>query len=246
MGHLNRLTGDYEKARSNYAKALLIEPGDLSILLSQAKIDAELGDFQKALSQYHDALASCKTPEDHFKVYTHLEEICQLRGQIQQSLEYMELKFTAYEKYAPPILILDQKIESLGKYIRAGKIETANQVLQETEAQMVAPPMDRLVPLLYLDYYLEMKDIDHAEEAMILVETVIQELQMEILRSGIFESQGKIFELKEEYELAIESYTQQLELDPTNSNIHLQIGHCYRKIQEYKKAEEGETIEEEG
>jgi tetratricopeptide (TPR) repeat protein len=238
MGDLNRLTGNYEEAKSNYGKALLIEPDDLSILLSLGKIESELGNFHEALTQYNEALELCKTPEDSVSVYTSLENYYQLRGQMQKSIEYMELKFTEYEKYAPPLMILEQKSESLGKYINAGKGETAYQILLETEAQLVAPPMDKMIPILYLDYYLELEDIDHAEEALGGVEEAIQVLQVEILRSAYLEAQGKIYELKEDHQSAIESYQQQLELDPTSSNIHVQIGRCYRNLQNFKNAEE--------
>ncbi len=237
IGDLNRMTGNYQEAKSYYSKALLIEHDDLSILLSLAKIESELGNFNEALNQYNDALAMCKTPEDHTKVYSSLESYCQVRGQVQKSIEYMELKFTELEKYAAPLMVLDEKSESLGKYISAGRNETAFKILHETEAQM-APPMDKLLPMLYLDIYLELEEIENAEKALEGVGEAIEVLQLEIIRSTYLEAQGKIHELKEEYEPAIESYLKQLELDPVSSNINVQIGRCYRNIQEYKKAEE--------
>ncbi|MCK4751440.1 MAG: hypothetical protein KAT15_30495, partial [Bacteroidales bacterium] len=78
----------------------------------------------------------------------------------------------------------------------------------------------------------------NAEKALAESEEVVRVLQLEIIRSSLFEAQGILHELKEEDELAIESYKQQLVLDPTNSSIHVQIGRCYRNIREFKKAEE--------
>jgi tetratricopeptide (TPR) repeat protein len=237
IGDMKRLNGDYEEAKSNYNKALLIEPDDLSILLSLAKIESELGNFHEALTQYNEALELCKTPEDSVDVYTNLENYFQVRGQVQKSIEYLEIKLAKLERFAPPLMVLDQKIESIGKYIKAGKSEIAYQIVQETEAQM-APPLDKLIPIMYLDIYLELGEIENAEEALTGMEEAIQFLQMEIMRSAYFEAQGKIHELKEKHELAIESYMKQLELDPTSSDIHVQIGRCYRNIKDFNKAEE--------
>jgi len=238
LGDLNMLTGNYEKAKSYYNEARLIEPNDLNILLALTKIDTELGNFQESLSKYNEALASYTTPENRYEIYENLEQYYLLLGQIHKSIEYMELKFTEYEKYAAPILIIDKKSESLGTYLAAGDTTKAHQVYKEMEAQMTRPPLDILVSVLHLNYYLEIKEVEKAEENLVKAKEAADILQFEILRPFLFEAQATIHELKGEYRLAIDNYLNQLELDPTKSGIHVDIGRCHRNLRNFKKAEE--------
>jgi tetratricopeptide (TPR) repeat protein len=69
-------------------------------------------------------------------------------------------------------------------------------------------------------------------------EAAIQAFRLEMARIEIFKAQGKIHELRDEYEQAILSYQKMLELDPTDSTINRSIGRCYRMLKDFKKAEE--------
>lgn len=237
MGGFMESTGEYEQAKSNYNKALLIEPDNVSILISLANIESELGSFEASLEQLHEALALSTSPQEKYEVYTSLEYYYQLRGQRRKSIEFMEMGFTELEKYAPPLMVVDKQSESLGKYIRVGNNDMAFQIAHDTEEAM-GPPLDKMIPLLYLDIYLALEDVENAETALTGVEEAIQMLQVEILWPLAMEARGEIHELKGEYELAIESYLKQLELEPTSSNIYVDLGRCYRNIQDFKNAEE--------
>lgn len=86
--------------------------------------------------------------------------------------------------------------------------------------------------------YLGIIDADNAEKAIEGLEAGIRAFKVEILRPIVLHAQGKIREMRGEYEQAILSYQKQLELDPTDSTINRSIGRCYRKLKDFKKAKE--------
>jgi tetratricopeptide (TPR) repeat protein/predicted Ser/Thr protein kinase len=234
---LYKTLGDYEKAKSFYEKALLIEPDKISILLTLAAVESDLGNFKQALEQYQDVLKISKTPKDRVEVYNSLVSFHELRGQMSKSLEYIDLKVAEMGKFQPLLLVLFDRIETLDKYIKAGKIDVAFQTIKAIEEQ-ITPPYDKFMSFGILAVYLELEDADNAEKAIEGAEAAIQAFQLEVARTFIHEAQGKIHEMRNEYEQAIQSYQKQLELEPTALTVNEDIGRCYRKLKNFKKADE--------
>ncbi|MCH8300907.1 MAG: tetratricopeptide repeat protein [Candidatus Marinimicrobia bacterium] len=237
IGGLYKTLGNYEEAKSYYDKALIIEPTEVSVLITLADIQRRLGNFEGALKQYEAALIVSKIAQDSVSLYAAFESFYEEKGEINKALEYNDLRLAMTEKIAPPAAVLLQKLQSLGKYIKAGRDEVAFQTIGTLEAQL-GPPFNMFVPLGYLDIYLELGDADNAEKAIVGVETLIQAFQLEILRPWVLHALGKIHEVRGEYEEAIVSYEKQRELEPTNTKINRGIGRCYRNIGELEKAKE--------
>jgi tetratricopeptide (TPR) repeat protein len=236
-GDLYRTIGDYEQAKSNYREALLIEPDEISILRSLAKIDMALGNFSQALESYHEILDDCKSAEDRSDIYKELEDYYHLRGQIDSSLEFTERRFTEMTKYAPPLMILNERFNSLDKYILAGREDAAFQMVHDAEEQL-GSPLDSNIPFGYLSIYLTLEDIEKAEKALAEAEAAMESLHSEMIRPVILNAEGRIHELKGEYDLAIQRHIKHLELEPNEASIQVQLGRCYRMLQNFKKAEE--------
>ncbi|MCH7755322.1 hypothetical protein IH970_09410 [candidate division KSB1 bacterium] len=91
---------DYEQANANYEKALLLDPRSVSVQLTLANIDLELGNFGQAFAQYQEALTASASPKDKLDVYNALEKYYVKQGQIKKSIEYMHLKMTEMEKFS--------------------------------------------------------------------------------------------------------------------------------------------------
>jgi tetratricopeptide (TPR) repeat protein len=237
IGQLYETVGDYEQARSNYKNALLIEPDKFSISVALSKIEGELGHFDKALNEYHELLDKFETPEERYRIFTHLENYYFTIGKIVKSVEYMDLKLDEMAKFIPSFGVLNRRFQSLGKYVLAGRSDEAFQIVREAEEQL-GPPLDQMIPYGYLDLYIELKDIPNAEKALEAAIMILEATQMEVNRTVILRAQGRIHELKGEYAQAVSKYSDQLELEPTQANIHISLGHCYRLLQDYKQAEE--------
>ena len=89
IGELYESLGDLENAKVNYKKALIIDPQNIRILISLARIESKLGNFSQALEQYEDVLKLCKTPRQRYNVFIALMNYYELRGQLNEAFEYL-------------------------------------------------------------------------------------------------------------------------------------------------------------
>ncbi len=237
IGSLHKIMGNFEEAKSFYEKALLLEPENISGLLSLADIESESGNFELALKQYQDALLKSKSPEEKAQVYTKLQYYYELRGEMKKELEYLYLKQDEWEKFTPPIYLISIKIHSMERFSKLERVDVVSQTL-ETLKEELDPLLKNLVYVGYLYLFLELEDIEQAENSILEVESLISEMKVETLQRVVLNARGQIHELKGEHDLAVQKYMEQLKLDPTNSNIYINIGRCYRNLKNYNKAEE--------
>ncbi|MCK4311678.1 MAG: tetratricopeptide repeat protein [Candidatus Cloacimonetes bacterium] len=236
IGDLYDTMGEYDKAKSYYEKALILEPGNISILRNLANFEIYKGNFEEALSQYESALNLCKIPKDRAEIFGALQSFYNLKGQINKSIEYSNLKFAEKEKFVHPVQILLDKFYGLDKYIQIGKKDIAFHIIENIESQL-APPFDKFIAIGKLYIFIELEDVNNAEKEIKGVELCIKNFGFEMLRSLIFYAKGKIHEIRGEYEQAILMYQKGFELQPTEVSVNMEIGRCYRKMREYKKAE---------
>jgi len=237
IGWLYWSMGNLEKSKTYYEKALLLEPGRITVLLSVAEIESKLGDFDRAERMYLDALKICKTPQERMSVYTALERDFRTQGQCRKSLEYAALRMEEVKKSMPAIMVLIDRIRTSDTLFLAGRMSDALKIIEEFKSQ-AGPPWDKMVPLLYLGYYVELGDAEKAERALQESETALQGPIMESSRPDFLEYRGRVLELKGEYQQAIEEYKKSLETRPTYPDTNILIGRCYRKLKDFPKAEE--------
>ena len=235
IGNLYRTQGIYEKAKEYYDQALLFEPENLSALVTLGEIETDLGRLGDARDKYNDALTACKSPGDFARVYGELLAFYRLQGQLKKALEYQDLLTEALEQSQPPLMVTIFRMQNINILIQAGKEKEAASLLKSIESQL-QPPMDKSMALGYLQFYLETEDADQAEKAMAGVEEWIQLTGAQSLRPWMLRSQGRIEEIRGNYESAISSYQQSLEMDPTAIRINGFIGRCLRKHAQYKQA----------
>lgn len=237
FGDLYMTYGDCEQARSHFNKALLIEPDEISVQLSLAKINTELGNFSQALEDYNDILANCGTSQERYDVYKSLESFCFRRGQTGKGIEYMELKIAEQEKYDVQINILQNRIDAMERYIIAGNPDRAFQIVDSLEKQL-GPPLDYLVPFSYLIIYLELEKVENIEKNLEEVVAFTEARELGIFQFFLEFAKGKLHELRGEYDHAIQQYERVLDLQPASKSMHFDLGRCYRLKKDYKKAED--------
>ena len=237
IGELYQSLGDFERAKSYYDKALLLEPEKISILRTLAKIESTLGHFDRSEQMYQDVLRISKSPEERMVVFSVLAALFQTQGQFRKSLEYVQRYVEEGEKNQPPFFALVNKFEFLDQYLLAGQKEEAFKIIEEFKSQ-AGPPFDKMVPLAYLGYYVEIEDADKAAIALKEAEVSMQSPLLEVARPDFLEMCGRLHELKGEYAQAIAAYEESLEYRPTYPDTNLFIGRSYRKLKEFGKAEE--------
>jgi len=241
IGNLYFEMGDNEKAKFYFEKALLLETEKVSLLINLINVEIKLGNFNEALIQTLNTLKKCKSPQDSMRVYSSLETYYTIRGQLDESIKYMELKQKETAKFRTPVNSLAEIVFNVNKYVIAGKKEQAFEILQKLE-QEFEPPLDDIVYFGYLFAYIELEEIEKAEESIVKAQQLINSLGQGDLQPAIYSAHAKIHELKDEYEQAIENYRKGLEISPNEKEFFYQIGKCYRNLNKFREAEDNLMI----
>jgi class 3 adenylate cyclase/tetratricopeptide (TPR) repeat protein len=241
IGYLYFEMGDFKKAKSYYEKALLLETEKVSLLMNLIRVEIRLGNFHEALTQNLNTLKKCNTPSDSMRVYSSLENYFEIRGQIVESIKYMELKLKESEKNKTPVQFLAETAFNANKYVIVGNKEKAFQILNRVEEEF-EPPIDDIVYFGYMLVYLELEDIEKAEEAIIKTQQFVNSFGQGELQHLVYTGQGRIHELKGEYELAIENFRKGVEISPHRKKFFYYIGRCYRKLNRFTEAKENLII----
>jgi tetratricopeptide (TPR) repeat protein len=236
LGRLYFTYGDFEQARTYYNKALVIEPGDISIQLALTSVSRELGEFSKVLGDLDDLLENSTSPQERYQVYSHMEDYFFLRAQLDKGIKAMELKIAEQEKYDDPVNILSNRIDATERYVKAGKNDKAMKIMEDIEKQLI-PPFDYLIPLGYLFIYLELEDKDNIDKYLPVVEEYTEERELWIYQLFVFYVKGRLNELEGDYNLALQEYEKAVAREPVNKSLQYYIARCYRMMNDYKKAE---------
>lgn len=236
VGALYKTLGDFEQAKAYYKKVLLIEPENIRVLLTLAGIDSNLGNFDQALEQYLGALEACKTSEQRYRAYNSLSDYYLLRGQTKKAIEYRRQSSDELAKYVPPMMVQVSNTGLAEIYIDAGKTDLALEILEEVEGKL-APLWRKILPFVYMEAYLELEDADNAEKMLEGIDEYIKTWLGEGSRSDYFHFQGRINEIRGEYEQAIIDFQKALEIAPADNITKESIGRCYGKLEEFEKAE---------
>ena len=237
MGALYKNLGDHEQAKAYYKKAVLVEPENIQVLITLADIEKDLGNFEQALEQYNEALELCKTPNQRSEVFRSFRQYYEMRGQFNTALDYIQRAKAEDEKYMAPVQLLLNDVGYLETYVNAGKQSFAFEALKKIEGKL-APFLEKILPLGYMQIYLAIDDADNAEKTIEGLEEFIRAWGVESFRYFIFLAQGRINEIRGRYEQAILDYRKSLELAPTEFMVlEGMVGRCYRELKEYEKAE---------
>jgi serine/threonine protein kinase/tetratricopeptide (TPR) repeat protein/TolB-like protein len=236
IGALYKNLGDHEQAKAYYKKAILIEPENIQILITLADIESNLGNFEQALEQYHEALELCKTPNQRSQVFMSFRQYYEMRGQLNKALDYIQQAKVEGEKFQTPVQHLVDDVDYIATYIDAGKQSLAFEAIKKIEGRPI-PFLEKVLPFGYMQIYLALEDADNAEKMIDGLEIFIKTWGIESFRFFVFFAQGRINEIRGEYEQAILDYQKSLELAPTELMTLEGMGRCYRKLKVYEKAE---------
>jgi serine/threonine protein kinase/tetratricopeptide (TPR) repeat protein len=237
LGGLYRMLGQHERAKEYYDRAQMIEPENVSTLVSLALLERGFGHFDAELVQLHEALNLARTAVDSGTVLTPLRRAYSFRGLLSKAIEVLELELTGAEQVSAAVPFLVAQLSTLDLYVRAGRRDDAERKYEAAAAEL-QPPFDKLSAFGRLAISVELDDPERAELALVDLEEFIQAFGAEALRSRVDHAQGRIHEMRGEYEDAIQSFLSELELDHTNLNVLQDLGRCYRKLGSLDEAEE--------
>jgi len=235
LGEFYEALGEFERAKENYEKALLIDSEEITTMINLADIERKTGHFDQALEQYQTVLDHCKTPEQRSRVYISFVEYYEQRGQINKSIENLQLSWNETEKFRSPLNHQINILFSLSNYVKAGKEDIAFEAIRDIN---LYSPFDRAISLGYLLIYMELEDADNIEKTLPEAERTVLDLGLGDAISVVYSGQAMLHEFREEYERAIEGYEKAQEIEPERAVITISIGRCSRSLKDYEKAQD--------
>lgn len=237
LGDFYYTTANYEKARTNLEKALLLDPENISIQVKLGGIDMRTGDLANALLTFNTALETSKNHLDKYICLNALSSYYELLGQKRKSLALFKEMSAEGELSLNPLRVQVAKVFNISKYIIAGNSDEAFEVLKQIENDF-DPPVDKVASYGYLFAYLELEDAENARKMIPVAEQVAKGFGEEMLLANITYALGRIFEIENDYKSALDQYLEFLRLQPTAYTVNMRIAKCYRMMGQLKKAEE--------
>jgi tetratricopeptide (TPR) repeat protein len=236
LGKLESRIGNHDAARALYERASLMESENVQIIKALADLHADTGNFEEAEAAYERALAAAKTPEQRYEVLRALRNHHAYRGAYARALDYQlqaEAEGTAFQ---PPIAQVQVRLLGLRTYVHAGRAEEALERLEALAAQLQAP-MDALAPIGRIAVYEAMGDAAALAVALEDARAMLERTGLNVLERDIVFGQGRLHEIRREWEAAIAAYQEELRLSPTDTEIPLQLGRVYRSMNDLRAAE---------
>jgi tetratricopeptide (TPR) repeat protein/tRNA A-37 threonylcarbamoyl transferase component Bud32 len=238
IGDVYRHMGEFAKAKQNYDKALLIDPERVSFLVVAARNEINLGRLDDAHDQLDHALAVSRTSEDSIVVYNALLDYFELRGEYNKAIDALQSLLSVQIRTTTPLQAYLSGLPDIDLFVHAGRDDEGLSAMKEIEAAVNTPPFDKAVSYGYLEFYIAQENPDRAEVALTDVGEYIRALGVEILRPRYLYAQGKIHELRGEFDEAIIAYEKMLENDPSEYAALHGIGRCHRKQGDHRQAVE--------
>ena len=228
--------GNHEQAKAHYEKACLLSPEETEFQIRLAELSARLGNSEESERLFNQALEAAKTPKDRHRVLKGLTQYCKSHGQLARAIDFKRQDYAELVKYTPPLLVAMSKLGEMSLFVEAGRQSFALEELGKIEEGLSAP-VDGVVHLGYLDYYLAVEDVPRAKEAVSGLTSFIDTMKIMILKPALLDGKARIHELEGNFEEAVRLFKEEADLDPSNAEIHRNIGRCFRKAERYPEAE---------
>jgi tetratricopeptide (TPR) repeat protein len=229
------LLGSHDQALEQYDRALLLDPEAVDALLGSGRVLLDIGRFDEARMRLDQALRAAGTPSERADVYRMFQYYHDRRGELSQAVDYMEQSWAEGGATAVPFVQLQLKLESLGQYVRAGRVDIARDSLRALTAQL-SPPFDALLGLGRLAVAVDLENADSIEAALSQVDTLITRFGVGALHGDRERAMGFALELRGECDRAMPRYRRALELQPMLRDASLGLARCERTTGDLDRA----------
>ncbi|NGX17171.1 tetratricopeptide repeat protein [Wenzhouxiangella sp. XN24] len=236
LARLENRVGNHDEARALFERASLMDPGNVGIINGLADLYADTGEFDAAEAAYERALAGAKTPQQRWEVLRALRSYHAYRGAYSRALDYQLQGEAAAAVFQPPLPQVQLQLMGLRTYVHAGQAETALERLEALSSQLQAP-MDALAPIGRVAVHEAIGDAEALALALDDARAMLERTGLNSLQRDIVFGQGRLHEIRGEWEAAIAAYEEERRLSPTDTEIPLQLGRVYRAKGDLEAAE---------
>jgi tetratricopeptide (TPR) repeat protein len=235
LGVLYLLMSDFEKADKGFENALLIDPGNTSLMIMKANVQIMMGNMEKAEKIYLEALRISKSAPDSASVYFDMQDYYRYQGKLKRSIELFEEGMKKFSTYSSPLDVVQKWINVVVDYVQCGKPEEAYRILKQCEDQL-GSRFRGMIAFGYIFYHIELGNADEAEKYLPEAIRFLNDLDILVQMDEVYRAQARIAELRHDYDTAIGYYQKYLEINPPEWQAQRWISRCQRELGDLKKA----------
>ena len=227
-GRLRLADGDLDGAREHLERSVVMASGRVSPSLALADLELREGKYAAAQALIDDARSIASVPRQHSSVLGAQIDYFRQRGMFQKAAETTDELYAVDASFRNPVnLMMGTFIDRIEDYVNAGRDAQILSQLADYATQF-QPPIDELVQVGYLRYYLFKGDLESAREPAQRVRGVIENFNREdmeylndLAQSRMLELAGDLPAAIAAIETSIEKYSQSVQSVQASSDSNI-------------------------
>lgn len=194
-GRLRLSNGDLDGARKDFERSVVLASGRVSPSLALAALDLREGKYEAAQARIDDARSIAAVPRQHSSVLSAQIDYFRQRGMLQNAVATIDELYSVDQSFRNPVnLMMGSFVDRIEDFVAAGHdARVLNQLADY--ATRFQPPVDELVQVGYLRYYLNKGDLENAREPAERVRGVIENFNREDMEYLNDLAQSRMLEL---------------------------------------------------
>jgi len=234
------LEGEFEQAREQLDRALLLEPGRASLLANLGQLELRTGRFEEARAELDRAMDAAGSPQDRVGVLASIRTYHDYRGESGAAIDAMIQRLEVGASFMP-VFLLAPNASDIEMYFEAGRGEEGVAHFERTGGR-IQPPFDAFARPGQFQIALE---LGNAEEARTILERAEGEFAALGYQGGLEDQlsgmRGRLAEAEGDMAAALETYRSRLTLNRGNSStvstVHRDIGRVLLAMGRLEEAE---------
>lgn len=237
IGDLQRQLGDHAAARESFNRSLAIDPGDVGALIRLGQLHQDLGEFTEAERGFAEALNAGTTPDERAAAHDALRGYNVFRGRMDVAIVHLRQKWSQLALTLPPFNLVQEQLNDLELYARAGRTAEGQAVLDSLLSQI--PEQFAVVGAIgTFSLALDGDDPAAIEAGRQDFELLIENFGLDHIRYALPYADGRVAELRGNCGAAIDHYQQALEMGPADPWVKRGLGRCQRSLGQLDRARE--------
>jgi tetratricopeptide (TPR) repeat protein len=237
IGDVQRQMGAHDAARASYERALLVEPGEVTVLERLIVLEAELGDFEAAERRADEALAASRLPETRAAVYYRLDEVYYLQGRYQRLIDNYRDRVAALAASGDPLPATSAADSRALRYAAEAGRETWALAQLDSLRALVPAPFSELFGAFFADLFIESGDLDRARAEAQRSREGAASFGAEVIAPYLSYSEGALAEAEGDCRSAVVAYREAVPGEQTTHEFPIALARCQRKLGELEDAE---------
>jgi tetratricopeptide (TPR) repeat protein len=227
--------GDFENAKQNYEKSLILSADNYGSLQKLILIKERQGLYKEAEHDFNSALERAHTIKDSLDIFLHQMNYYIRRGQINKAIQVREKRISTAENAYSPGHISKMRLQYLRPYYLLNQSDRALRFIYKEEIFSDSLNTQMSLSNAYLEYFIHNEDIARAEGEM---EKLKPYLSIYGLSEDLANHKGDLYFINGEFEKAMEAYQQVKGELSEKEEFDIKIVSCLANLDRINEAKE--------